>query len=174
MAWVVKNSAGQQIERRDEPYLDEQLKTELETQVLPKYPTGRAALLPVLHAVQHKHHWIPYQALEEVGAFLGVPAAEVLDTASFYEDFWLEKKGRYLIMLCQSISCELMGQVELLEKIKTKLGVDVGQTTEDGRFTLVNAECLGSCGTAPCALVNETLHENLTAENFERVLDGLK
>ena len=174
MAWIVKNSAAQQIERRDEPYLDDAFKAELESAVLPQYPTQRAALLPVLHAVQHKHNWIPYQALEEVAAFLDVPPAEVLDTASFYEDFWLEKKGKYLIMVCQSLSCELMGQVGLLERIKAKLGIEVGETTEDGRFTLVNAECLGSCGTAPCALINETLHENLTAENVERVLDALE
>lgn len=174
MAWIVKNSGTMQIERRDQPYLDDDFKARLEAEILPRYPTRRAALLPVLHAVQHKHQWIPYQALEEAAVFLGLSASEVMDTASFYEDFWLRPKGKYLVMVCQSISCELMGQLGLLEKVKAKLGIDVGQTTDDGRFTLMTAECLGSCDTAPVALVNDKLHENLTAENFDRVLDSLK
>ncbi len=174
MAWIVKNSAGATVERRDEPYLDDELKAKLELEVLLRYPTRQAATLPVLHEIQHKYNWIPHQAIEEVATFLGLAASEVLDTASFYEDFWLKPKGKYLIGVCQSISCELLGHEALLDKISAKLGIGIGQTTEDGRFTLITMECLGSCGTAPCALVNETLHENLTAENFERVLDALE
>ncbi len=173
MAWITKNSGSLAVERRDEPYLSEALKAKLEAEVLPRYPTRRAALLPTLHAVQHEHHWIPYQAAEEIAAFLELKPSDVLDTASFYEEFWLQPKGTYLIMVCQSISCELMGQITLLEKISAFLGIEPGQTTEDGRFTLMAAECLGSCGTAPCALVNEKLHENLTVENFQQILTAL-
>ena len=174
MAWIVKNSAAQTIERSDQPFLDDDLKAELETHILPRYPTKQAAVLPVLHAIQHRYNWIAYQALEETAEFLGLAASQVLDTATFYEEFWLKPKGKYLIMVCQSISCELMGQLDLLEKIKTKLGIDVGQTTQDNKFTLMTAECLGSCDTSPCALVNQTLHESLTAENFERLIDSLE
>jgi len=174
MAWIVKNSGTMQIDRQDQPYLDAGLKAQLEKDVLTRYPTKQAAVLPVLHAIQHKHNWIPPQAIEETADLLELTASEVLDAASFYEDFWLKPKGKYLIMLCQSISCELLGQVDLLEKIKAKLGIDVGQTTADERFTLVTVECLGSCSTAPCALVNEKLYESLTADNFERVLDELE
>ena len=174
MAWIVKNSATIQIDRRDKPYLDAELKAHIEKEILTRYPTKQAAVLPVLHAIQHKHNWIPHQAIEETAELLDLTASEVLDAASFYEDFWLKPKGKYLIMLCQSISCELLGQVKLLEKIKTKLGIDEGQTTDDGRFTLMTAECLGSCGTAPCALVNEKLYESLTPDNFERLLDELE
>ncbi|MCC7191958.1 MAG: NADH-quinone oxidoreductase subunit NuoE [Phycisphaeraceae bacterium] len=173
MAWIVKNSGGMTIERRETPYLDDALKQKLEAELLPRYPTRRAATLPVLHAVQDQHNWLPYQAIEEVAAFLGLQASEVLDTATFYEMFFLRPKGKYLIMLCQSISCELMGHNELMEKIERKLGIHAGETTEDGRFTLMHAECLGSCGTAPCGLINDRLHENITAENFERILDSL-
>lgn len=173
MAWIVKNSATMQIDRRDEPYLDDAFKQDLESQVLTRYPTRRAATLPVLHAVQHRYRYIPHQALEEAADFLNVATAEMLDTASFYEDFWLQPKGKYLIMVCQSISCELLGHERLLEKIQNKLGIEPGQTTDDGRFTLMTGECLGSCGTAPCALINETLHEGLTAENLDRILDSL-
>jgi NADH-quinone oxidoreductase subunit E len=174
MAWITKNSGTMAIPRRPEPYLDAELRGELEREVLPRFPTKRAATLPVLHAVQHKHNWIPPQALEEIAAFLDLQPADVADTASFYEEFWLSPKGKYLIMLCQSLSCELLGQRELLEQIKDKLGIEPGQTTDDGKFTLMTAECLGSCGTAPCALVNEKLHENLTAANVDRILDELE
>jgi len=174
MAWIVKNSATMQIDRRDTPWLDEDLKAELTAQVLTRYPTQQAAVLPVLHAIQHKYNWISYQAIEEVAEFLGLSASEVLDTATFYEDFWLRPKGKYLIMICQSITCELMGQSTLLDKVKAKLGIEVGETTDDNRFTLMTAECLGSCDTAPVALVNEKLYESLTPENVERVLDELE
>lgn len=174
MAWIVKNSAATQIERREQPWIDDEMLAKLEAEVLPSYPTKRAALLPVLHAIQHKHNWIPHQAVEEAATLLDLSPAEALDTASFYEDFFLQPKGKYLIMICRSISCELMGQINLLEAVKAKLGIDVGETTNDDRFTLITAECLGSCDTAPVALVNEELHEGLTIENFERVLDSLE
>lgn len=174
MAWITKNSAGTQIDRRDQPYLTDELKQKLEAEVLTRYPTRRAATLPVLHALQEAHGWLPYQAIEEAAAFLGVEASETLDTATFYEEYWLKPHGKYVIWLCQSLSCELMGEGSLTDRVKKKLGIDVGETTEDGKFTLMKVECLGSCGTAPCALVNEKLHENLTIENFEQVLDSLE
>lgn len=174
MAWITKNSGTMQIERRDEPYLTAQMKEHLERDVLPRYPTKRAATLPALHEVQHAHGWIPPQAIEEIAEFLGLQASEVLDTATFYEEFFLQPRGKYTVWVCQSISCELMGNVPLLRKIEEKLGIEAGQTTPDGRITLMTVECLGSCGTAPCALVDEKLHENITYENFERVLDELK
>jgi len=173
MAWIMKNSAGAEVDRRDEPYLDDDMKQTLERETMWKYPTRQAATLPVLHAIQEKQGWIPYQGIEEAAAFLGISETDVLDTATFYEEFWLQPKGRYLIMVCQSIACEIMGHDKLLEMIQAKLGIEPGQTTDDNRFTLMTAECLGSCGTAPVALVNEKLHENLTMANFEEVLDTL-
>lgn len=174
MAWIVKNSAGMQIERREQPYLTEAMKAELEAKVMPRYPTRQAATLPTLQMIQHEYGWVPQQAVEETAAFLGLSVATVLDTASFYEEIWLRPRGKYLILICRSLSCELLGQPGLLEAVKEKLGIDEGQTTVDGKFTLMTAECLGSCGTAPAALINEELHEKLTPENLERVLDELE
>ncbi len=174
MAWLTKNSGTMQIERREEPYLDDALKAKLEAEVIIRYPDRRAAMLPTLHAVQHQVGWLPLQALAEIGAFLGVAPSEVMDTASFYEEYWLEPKGKYVIWLCQSITCELLNRESLMQKLQAKLSIKPGQTTEDGKFTLMNVECLGSCGTAPCALVNETLHEDLTAENLDQILDALE
>lgn len=174
MAWIMKNSAGMKVDRREEPYLDSAMRTELDEQVIPRYPTRRAALLPVLHALQHKHGWLPHQAIEEAAAYVECSPSEAMDTASFYEEYWLRPKGKYVVWICQSISCELMGNVSLLERVKAKLGIEEGETTDDGKITLMTVECLGSCGTAPCALVNEKLHENLTIDNFEAILDSLE
>ena len=173
MAWITKNSATEKISRRSEPYLTEAMKDRLEAKVLVRYPTRQAATLPVLHAVQHEVGWLPAQALEEVADFLELDAAVVLDTATFYEEFWLEPKGKYVFWVCQSISCELMGESTITQCLKDKLGIEPGETTEDGRFTLMKVECLGSCGTAPCALVNEVLHENLTTDNIDQIIAEL-
>jgi NADH:ubiquinone oxidoreductase subunit E len=96
-----------------------------------------------------------------------------MDTATFYEEYWLKPKGKYLVQVCRSLSCELCGQREITEHLKKKLGVEAGETTADKRFTLIELECLGACGTAPVALVNEVLHENLTAEKIDDVLAKL-
>jgi NADH-quinone oxidoreductase E subunit len=149
------------------------MKHSLAAKYFPRYPTKRAALLPVLHAIQHEYNWIPMQALEEVAEFLGLAPAEVLDTATFYEEYWLKPKGQFLIQVCRSITCELCGSNELTEFCKTKLGIELGETTADGRFTLVELECLGACGTAPVALVNDVLHEELTVDKLQTIIDQL-
>lgn len=174
MPWITKNSGSMQIDTREEAYLDDALKAEIEASIIPRYPDRRAAMLPTLHAVQHKVGWLPAQALKEIGEFLGTAPAEVMDTATFYEEYWLKPKGTYVIWVCQSISCELMDRDSLMAKLKAKLKIEPGETTEDGKFTLMNVECLGSCGTAPCALVNEKLHENLSVDNVDTILDSLE
>lgn len=174
MAWITKNSAETQIDRRDQPWLDDELKAMLEKDVLVRFPNKRAAALPTLHAIQDKHGYLPYQAIEEAADFLEIAAAELLDTVTFYEEYWLKPHGKYVIWVCQSLSCEIMGEPTLTDRLTEKLGIAVGETTDDGRFTLMKVECLGSCGTAPCALVNHKLHENITPQNFEQVLDALE
>ena len=173
MAWITENRRTTQPDRRPEPYLTAEIKHELETDYFPRYPTKRAVLLPALHKVQHTYNWIPVQAMEEIAEFLGLQPAEVLDTATFYEEYWLKPKGKYLVQVCRSLSCEICGSRVLADHCRKKLGVEVGETTPDGKFTLIELECLGSCGTAPAALVNETLYEDLTTEKLDAVLDNL-
>jgi len=173
MAWIVEDRRVADFERREEPYLTEALKQHLTDKYIPRYPTKRAVLLPALHLVQHTYNWIPMQALEEVAAFLEISPAEALDTASFYEEYWLKPKGKYLVGVCRSLACEICGSREITERLKRKLGVEVGETTADGRFTLIEMECLGSCGTAPVALVNEVLAEEIDPAKLEQILDRL-
>jgi NADH:ubiquinone oxidoreductase subunit E len=124
--------------------------------------------------IQHEYSWIPPQAMQEIAEFLGLRAADVLDTASFYEEYWLTPRGENIISVCRSIACEFCDHKAVTEACKAKLGIDVGETTDDGKFTLIEIECLGSCGTAPAALVNEKLVENATAETISRAIDDAR
>lgn len=170
MAWITKPSATARIERRDEPYLSPAMKSRLQSAILPRYETGLGALLPTLHEVQHEYGWIPHQAMMEIAQFLKIPPSQVIDTASFYEEYWLKPRGKFLVQVCRSIACEFCGQPAITDAVRSKLGIDVGETTEDNQFTLIELECLGSCGTAPAMLVNETLYENLTPESAAKIL----
>jgi NADH-quinone oxidoreductase subunit E len=173
MAWITENRRTAKIDRRTEPYLSDDIRHELETVYFPRYPTKRAVLLPALHAIQHRYNWIPTQAMEELADFLGLAPAEVLDTATFYEEYWLKPKGKYLIQVCRSLSCEVCQSKELTAHCMQKLGIDVGETTPDGKFTLIELECLGACGDAPVALVNDVLYENLTPAKLDQVMAKL-
>ena len=173
MAWITENRRTEVVQRRAEPYLTDDMKIDLARKYFPRYPTKRAVLLPALHAIQHEYNWIPVQAMEELAAFLELSPAEVMDTATFYEEYWLKPKGKYLIQVCRSLSCEICASGELTQRVKDRLGVDVGETTDDGRFTLVELECLGACGTAPVALINEVLYENLSPATIEELIENL-
>lgn len=174
MAWITKNSAGMKIPRRSEPYLTEELKSKLTRDVLPRYETKHGALISTLHMVQHEWGWLPWQALEEVGAFLELPPSQVWDTASFYEEFWLSPKGSNVIAVCRSVACEVCDHKKITDTCKAKLGIEVGETTEDGKFTLVELECLGLCEGAPACLVNEDMHLNATPESITKAIDHAK
>ena len=173
MAWITENRRTEVVDRRSEPYLTEEMKRELGDKYFPRYPNKRACLLPILHAVQHAYNWIPSQAMEEIAAFLEISPAEVMDTATFYEEYWLKPKGEFLVQVCRSLSCEICDSQKLTDHCRAKLGIEVGETSADGRFTLVELECLGACGTAPVALVNETLHEELTVEKLDKIINEL-
>lgn len=173
MAWIVKDSARTKIDRRPEPYLTDAMKEHFQQEILPRYATRRAALLPLLHELQHACGWLPAQAMEEAADFLGITPAEVYDTATFYEEYHLKPKGRYLVQVCRSIACELCGQKQLTKKITEKFGILPGETTDDGKITLMEVECLGACDFAPCALIEGKLQETLDWAKLEKTLDAL-
>jgi NADH-quinone oxidoreductase E subunit len=174
MAWITKNSGTMQIERRDQPYLTQAMRDRLAREILPRYETGMGALMPTLHEIQHAYGWIPHQAMMEVATFLKIKPADVIDTVTFYEEYWTKPKGKYLIQICRSIACEFCGHEKLTAAVREKLGIEPGETTDDGLFTLIELECLGSCGTAPVALINETLHENLTPGGILHAIDDIR
>lgn len=174
MSWKVKPSATQQIERRKEPYLTPQMMEQYRAEFLPRYQTSMGALMPILHDVQHHYGYIPYQSMIEIANFLKITPADVLDTASFYEEFRMEPVGKYVIGVCQSIACEVCGHRAILDHLRKKLDIEPHETTNDGKFTLLTMECLGACDLAPVALVNEKLHENLSIQKVDQILESLK
>jgi NADH-quinone oxidoreductase subunit E len=172
MAWIVEDRRAAKVEA-GEPLLTEEMKKLLQEKYFPRYPTKRAVTLPALHSIQHTYGWIPMQAIQEVAEFLELAPAEVLDTATFYEEYWLKPKGKYLLQVCRSLSCEICGSDKITQHLKAKLGIEMFETTTDKRFTLVELECLGACGGAPCMLINDVLHEDLTAETVDQLIARL-
>ena len=138
-----------------------------------RYPEKRAALLPALHIVQRDHGWIPVDAMEEVAALLDIRPVEVQEAVSFYTMYNRKPVGRYHIQVCRNISCSLLRARDITRHLSSRLGIGVGETTSDGRFTLTEVECLGSCGTAPMLQLNDAYHEDLTEERVDEILDAL-
>lgn len=171
MAWIAKNSAAAKVERRDTPYLSQKVKDMISSTYLPRFETKQGALLPTLHAVQAEVGWLPPQAMMEIAEFLGLKPSDVIDTASFYEEYWLKPKGEHVVWVCRSIACEFCDHKSVLDACRRKLNIEPGETTDDGKFTLMEIECLGSCGTAPVALIDHTLHENVTAQKIEQAIE---
>ena len=138
-----------------------------------KYPQPKAALLPVLWEVQLAKGYVPLEAEDWVGKRLGVSAAHVHGCVTFYTMYKQKPSGRHHIQVCTTLSCMLRGSDELVKHLETKLGIKAGETTADGKFSIVRVECLGSCGTAPMFQLNDDFHENLSIEKVNRLLDGL-
>ncbi len=141
-----------------------------------KYANKRAVTLPALHIVQDEHRCVSSEAVREVAALLELPPAEVYDTLSFYGFFRDESAplGKHRVWVCRSLSCALRGGEELLEQLSAKLGAEPGETTTDGKITLEFAECLGACDGAPCLLVDDECHMNMTAASAGDLIQNLK
>jgi NADH-quinone oxidoreductase subunit E len=137
------------------------------------YPEPAGALLPILHRVQQVDGHLSTSAITEVAALLALPPARVLGVASFYPAFRTQPRGRHLIQVCSTLSCCLMGSGEVLSSLGAKLGIGVGETTADGRFTLERVGCLASCGTAPVMTVDGELHQSLTGERIGQIVESL-
>jgi NADH-quinone oxidoreductase subunit E len=173
MAWTIKPSATTKIPTRSEPYLTPAMTAKFTAEILPRYQTKMGALMPILHEVQHAYGHIPYQSMIEIARFLQITPGDVLDTVSFYEEYRTEPAGKYVVGVCQSIACEVCGHKTLVDHLRKKLDIEPHETTDDGKFTLLEMECLGSCDTAPVMLVNEKLHENLTLGKVDQIIDAL-
>jgi NADH-quinone oxidoreductase subunit E len=140
-----------------------------------RYPEGEAAsaVLPALWIAQEQFGYISEEAVNLVAGSLGMSPTDVSGVATFYTMFHLEPVGRHVIQVCCTLSCSLMGAETLVREIERKLGIRVGETTPDGRFTLKKVECLAACGGAPMMQVNETYYENLDTAAVDRILAGL-
>ncbi len=143
-------------------------------EIISRYPVARSALIPLCHLAQEQDGHLTDDAMQHIGELLDIEAAEVLGTASFYEMFKRHPVGRYVVNVCTSISCFLMGGDELLEHAEERLGIKEGGTTEDGLFSLEGYECIAACTEAPCLQVNYRYFHKISHEDFDRLVDDLR
>lgn len=141
--------------------------------LLKRYPTKQAALLPVLWVAQETWGWISKESSEEVARVLGLPASHVDGVLTFYTMFNLRPVGRNLLQICTSISCHLLGAGALVEHCARKLGVGLEETTKDGKFTLIEVECIAGCDKAPSMMVNDKYYEPMDEKKLDQLLDRL-
>ncbi len=142
-----------------------------------KYPADQkqSAVMPALRIVQEAHEGsLTTELMDAVAAYLGMETVAVYEVATFYSMYELKPVGKHKICVCTNVSCMLCGSDQIVSHLQNKLGIKLGETTEDGKFTLKEVECLGACGGAPMFQIEREYHENLTPEKVDKILDGLK
>jgi len=141
-----------------------------------KYPVDRqaSAVLPLLDLAQRQNdNWLPIAAIECVAGILSMPVIRVMEVATFYTMFNLAPVGKYHIQVCGTTPCWLRGAAEIKDLCKNKLKIDLGETTQDGMFSLCEVECLGACANAPVVQINDDYYEDLDPESMDKIIDNL-
>ncbi len=152
--------------------LSEAVKRDIEA-LRGRYPVAQSALIPALLRVQEEQGWVSPEAMAEVGRLLGLPVEVVAEVASFYTLIFTEPPGRHVVQLCTNVSCMLSGAEAVREHVERALGIRTGQTTPDGRVTLLAVECLAACDHAPCMIVDQQRHGPLSPEEAARLVEEL-
>jgi len=151
---------------------DDAMEREIEA-ILARYPTKQAALLPLLWLCQDRWGWLSPGIVTAIGQRLELSPAFVEGVITFYTMYHREPRGRYLLQVCTTLSCQLCGVSPLVEHLRSKLGIDFGETTDDGRFTLLDVQCLGACGEGPVIQINNDYYTDLTVEALDEILERL-
>jgi NADH-quinone oxidoreductase subunit E len=165
-----------QLAGTQEQLFNESLRSEMDRWIA-KYPAGQSqsALIPCLHILQAANDgWLSRAIMDALAAYLSIPAISVYEVATFYNMFELEPVGKHKINVCTNISCMLCGSEKIMAHLQRRLNIKPGQTTDDGLFTLKEAECLGACCGAPMLLLDREYHEFLTVEKVDALLDGIE
>ncbi len=146
--------------------------------IVSRYPAGKqkSALLPLLHLVQAEFGWTSVPAMDKVAEYLNIEPIEVYEVASFYSMYFLQPKGKYVLEVCRTGPCCLVGAEKIMKHIEGKLGVKEGEVTEDGLFSWRGVECLAACGYAPVLQIGPeyTFYENLTEQSVDTLIDNLR
>ena len=146
-------------------------KDEKMQEILKKYTKDKSNLIQILNEVQEYYGYIPKSAQVEISEYLGLPMAEVYGVITFYSRFTLKPKGKYNIAVCLGTACFVKGSEKVLDRVKEKLGIDVGETTPDGKFSIEATRCIGACGLAPVFTVNDEVYGKATPEMIDKVID---
>ena len=144
------------------------------TEIVGRYPKKEAAMIPVLYLAQQEFGYLGPEAIEYVAKMMEMSPARVYGVVTFYTMLHMKPIGRHHIQVCRTLPCALVGAEKISVFLKAKLGINPGETTPDGRFTLSEVECLASCGTAPMMQINDEYYENLTEKKVEEILRSLK
>ena len=142
-------------------------------EIIARYPSDKkkAALIPLLHLAQDEFEgWLSPESMQYVASLLDIQPVEAYETASFYSMFNLQKRGNCMVEVCRTSACWLMGAEDIMRHLENRLGIKMGETTPDGKFTLKAVECLGACGYAPMLQVGDVFHEFLTIEKVDALL----
>jgi NADH-quinone oxidoreductase subunit E len=141
-----------------------------------RFPAGfeSSLVMPCVRRIQEDRGYVADSDIEGLAEYLGVSRMQIEEVLSFYTQFRRKPIGRWHVQCCRNVTCSMRSAERLIDHLATKLGVAVGETTADGRFTLSTVECLGSCGTAPVVMVNDAYHENMSLEKLDRLLEELK
>lgn len=146
----------------------------LAKEIIGRYPRPKSALIPLLHLAQEQDGYVTNEAMVHIAELIGHTPAEVYGTATFYEMFKFEPVGKYLVNICQTMSCQLMGAGELMHRAEERLGIKAGATTADGLITLEHAECQAACTEAPCLQVNYRYRYRVTEAMLDALIDDLR
>ena len=142
--------------------------------ILEKYSKDKSNLIQILNEVQENYGYIPKYSQISISEYLDIPLAEIYGVITFYARFTLKPKGKYKIAVCLGTACFVKGSEKVLDKAKEILKIDVGETTEDGKFSLEATRCIGACGLAPVFTVNEEVYGKATPELMEKVIEEYK
>lgn len=158
----------------DQLHFSDEEKKQIQTWIS-RYPTADGAVMRALWLAQEKFGFLPPEVVQLVADELNIPYANAYGVATFYTQYFKEKKGKYVLDVCTCFSCQLCGGFDMLHYLEEKLNVHKGETTEDGIFTVQEAECLGACGSAPMLqITNGTYVHNLTEEKIDALIDALR
>jgi NADH-quinone oxidoreductase subunit E len=141
---------------------------------LPHYPDKQAACIDAMKIVQRYRGWLSDESIREIAEFLGMSPDDLDSVATFYNLIYRKPVGRHVILLCNSVSCWIMGYDRLRERLCRRLGIQLGETTADGRFTLLPIVCLGTCDHAPALLLDNDLHRDLSPDSVEQILESYR
>ncbi len=168
------SAAAKTVEPKNFAFSADNLKRAQE--IIAKYPAGRqaSAVIPLLDIAQRQNdNWLPKAAMDYVADLLEMPPMKVYEVASFYTMFNLQPVGKNFVQVCTTTPCWLRGSADIMNTCKSKLGIDKGETTADGKFTLTEVECLGACVNAPMVQINDDFFEDLTPELMGKMIDDL-
>jgi len=143
-------------------------------EILGRYPTKKAAVMPLLWMAQDEWDWLDFDVIRLVARTLELPPSQVQAVATFYTMFKKAPTGKYLLQVCHTLSCALVGADRIVEHLERSLDVDEHGNSKDGLFTVMRVECLASCGSAPMMQVNEHFYERLTPATVDQIIDGLR